>query len=265
MQFDFGENWDDFSKNAITEKHIDQSRTGFTHLFDGIELENKTFLDIGFGQGLSLLIAKEKKALCVGNDINRKCWKVLESNRKHFPQIQSESIPVVIGSILEDSTVSELKSKLDQDDPGYDIVHSWGVLHHTGNMDKAIKNAASLVKKDGHFIIAIYNKHWSSKLWLFVKWFYNLLPRFLRKVMNYVFYPIIYVAKFLATGKNPTKKERGMDFFYDVVDWVGGYPYEYESIEGMCKIMEKQNFQLEKVYKPVAPTGCNEFVFVKKS
>ena len=77
------------------------------------------------------------------------------------------------------------------------------------------------------------------------------------------FYPIIWLAKYLVTGENPKKMTRGMDFFYNVVDWVGGYPYEYASIKEIEELMSQFRFRTIKIIPSQVPTGCNEFVFVK--
>jgi 2-polyprenyl-6-hydroxyphenyl methylase/3-demethylubiquinone-9 3-methyltransferase len=78
-------------------------------------------------------------------------------------------------------------------------------------------------------------------------------------------YPIIWLAKFLLTGENPKDKERGMDFFYDVVDWVGGYPYEYASIEEIEEMCRPLGLELVDARRANVPTGCNEFVFIKRA
>jgi SAM-dependent methyltransferase len=259
-QFDYGQNWMDFSNSALDEKKIEQARDDFKKLFFGVELQDKSFLDIGFGQGLSLLIATEMKAKTAGCDINPKCGEVIKKNISLFPGLMKTDIPLFIGSILDDQTVARLK---DYSKEGFDIVHSWGVMMTTGNMKKAIANAGSLVKKNGHLVIAVYNRHWSTFGWLIVKYITVHLPRFLQKAMCLLFYPIIYLAKFMVTGKDPLKKERGMDFYYDVVDWVCGYPYEYASVDEMKAILKPLGFELKTVIPPVVPTGCNEFVFNK--
>ena len=83
--------------------------------------------------------------------------------------------------------------------------------------------------------------------------------------MVYFFLGVIFIAKFLVTFKNPLAKERGMDFFYDVVDWVGGYPYEYASTGEIVSQVEELGFRTLKVVPAEVPTGCNEYLFLKKS
>lgn len=260
MQFDFGQNWLDFSKRALTRKKIEEARIDFHELFTGIELKNKRFLDIGFGQGLSLLFAKEAGAEVFGNDINPKCYDALKKTAS-LMGIQGD-IPVVVGSILDPSTIQQLATQINGNEL-FEIVHSWGVLHHTGDMKLALKNALSLVKDDGYFICAIYNKHITSKPWLFIKWLYCISPSFMKKVLIALMYPVIFIAKILVTRKNPLNLMRGMDFYYNVVDWVGGYPYEYASEKEMIELVEKEGFSCIKKVAAEVPTGCNEYIFVR--
>lgn len=263
IQFDFGQNWDEFSKHSLTPEKVQQAVLNFSELVDSIDLENKSFLDIGFGQGLGLLTATALKAKTVGCDINPKCGYVLDQNKKFFPQIEQVKIPVIIGSILDDSVIKKISDQSPDKNGNYAIVHSWGVLHHTGKMWEAINNAANLVSDKGIFIIAIYNRHWSSLMWKFIKWFYNISPRFIKWVIINFFYVVIAIAKFLVTGKNPFKTKRGMNFYYDVIDWVGGYPYEYASKDEIKNFVEKKGYKLIKFNKARVPTGCNEFIFEK--
>ena len=70
--------------------------------------------------------------------------------------------------------------------------------------------------------------------------------------------------KMLATGDNPFVRQRGMDIYYDAVDWVGGSPYEYASREEIVEFMEKKGLDLTKFIPTKGFTGCNEFVFHKR-
>ena len=81
--------------------------------------------------------------------------------------------------------------------------------------------------------------------------------------MIWLFFFVIAVAKLIVTGKNPFKKRRGMSFYYDVIDWVGGYPYEYAASEEIIGYLEEKGFRCIKLVKPAVPTGCNEFVFLR--
>ena len=142
----------------------------------------------------------------------------------------------------------------------------WKVLNFALNEEyKPIKlNALKLVNDNGLFVVAIYNKHWSSPIWRVIKKLYNFSPKVIQQLMICVFYWVIAVAKFLVTGKNPfTNKRRGMNYYYDVIDWIGGYPYEYASKNEIQSFVEGKGFKLQKFNKAPVPTGCNEYVFKK--
>jgi 2-polyprenyl-3-methyl-5-hydroxy-6-metoxy-1,4-benzoquinol methylase len=256
--FDFGENWSEFSVHALTPGHVLRARSAFTELTAGIPLAGRALLDIGFGQGLGLLSAASLGAKVHGCDINPKCADVLVRNRKYFPDL-NDTPSVTVGSILDERTVARLRGIGPPE--GFAVVHSWGVLHHTGNMAQGIRNAASLVAPGGHLILALYNRHWSSAAWRAIKYCYVNSPRWMQRLLIDLFYPVIYVAKWFVTGKNPKRQERGMDFYYDVVDWVGGYPYEYGSQDEIVRALEPHGFALVKFIGARVPTGCNEFIF----
>ena len=264
LQFDFGKNWQLFSQHALTSEKVRQARDDFAALMQDIELSGKTFLDIGFGQGLSLLIAEETGARAVGCDLNPTCGEVLERNRQlFFPHLEGAAITVVIGSFLETGVLEALRRASSDGSGLYDIVHSWGVLHHTGNLRLALAHAAALVKPGGHLVLALYNRHWTSPLWLGIKLLYNKSPEFLRQGLIWFFYPLVYLAKLLVTGEDPKKQTRGMDFYYNLIDWLGGYPYEYASVAAVANLVAAQGFRLTKTVPAQVPTGCNEFVFQK--
>jgi len=262
-QFDFGQNWTEFSANAANPERAAQARSHFESLMGGIPLAGSSFLDIGFGQGFSLLSALALGAKAVGCDINPKCHSVISSNRRLFPDAEEMPIELHVGSILDGATVKALRASAAVAGRGFDVVHSWGVLHHTGDMKLAVANAGSLVGPDGYFVLAIYNRHWSSRPWLAIKFLYVHSPRWLQRMMVGVLYPAIWLAKWAVTGKDPKSKERGMEFFYDVVDWVGGYPYEYATIEEMEQLCSPLGFSLVRAIPAIVPTGCNELIFRK--
>jgi len=133
-------------------------------------------------------------------------------------------------------------------------------------MWSAVRNVSGCVAPGGLMILAIYNKHLTSPVWKVIKWTYNQVPRLVQRFMILIFGGVIYIAKFLVTRTNPLKKERGMDFWFDVIDWVGGYPYEYATLTEVVTIVTRgSGFQLRRSVPASVPTGCNEFVFDKNS
>ncbi len=250
-KFSFGKNWMNFS-TLLDENRIEAARDSLTSLLG--DLNGKSFLDIGCGSGLFAIAAAQLGANPVaGIDIdplsvqtsidNANRWGV--SDKTGFQQM----------SVLNLAELQKLGT--------FDIVYSWGVLHHTGKMYEAIRNAAALVKPDGQFMIAIYNKHATSPVWKRIKWFYNHIPVWGQRLMVYLFIPVIYMAKLLVTRKNPLATRRGMDFFYDIIDWLGGYPYEYASPDEIKGFVEALGFRQTNFIPAKVPTGCNEFVFLR--
>ncbi len=257
MKFTFGKNWVSFSENALNSEKIEIARSAFSELTKGIELKDKNFIDIGFGQGLGLYNAQALGAKVLGIDLDPDCANAVAATKKHFPDA---TIPKVeIASILNENIQDDLSIKK------FDVVHSWGVLHHTGNMDLAIKNAISLVDSKGHFIIAIYNRHWTSPIWKVIKILYRILPGFMQEFALLVFQVLLKFRTDATRDKNDHSTDRGMDLIHDIRDWLGGYPYEYASIEEMESLMKDYGFSIQKVIKTPGWTGCNQFVFQKDS
>jgi 2-polyprenyl-3-methyl-5-hydroxy-6-metoxy-1,4-benzoquinol methylase len=264
-QFDFGRNWKSFSESALTSKHVESARSDFSNLMEGVPLRGRTFLDIGFGQGLALCLAQEFGANVYGNDISPECVDAVKLTARFFPGIDVRFIPTIIGSILDDRILEALRQLPPVTQAGgFDIVHSWGVLHHTGAMHEAARRAASLVRSKGHLVIAIYNRHWSSPFWHFIKRAFITSPAVIRQILVTLFYPIIFVAKAAVTRRNPLTKERGMDFYRDVIDWIGGFPYEYASVGEIKAMVGAFGFELVRSIPAAVPTGCNQFVFRRR-
>lgn len=255
--FDFGENWKDFSANALSQQKIFEAVASIDDLLSAEKVRNKKVLDIGCGSGIfSIALVKLGAEKVIATDISANSIEIAKKNAETYLSPEEASRIIFLQDDILNTALGEKKGQ-------FDVVYSWGVLHHTGEMHRAIKAAADFVKKGGYFVAAIYNRHWSSVIWLRVKSFYNALPDAGKKIMVYAFYPVIYMAKLLVTGRRPDRSERGMDFYYDVVDWLGGYPYEYAKKEEIYNFVKNAGFVCEKTIAATAPTGCNQFVFVK--
>jgi len=253
--FDFGSNWEEFSKQRVDRRRLELACESLQSLLDKKHFIGKSFLDVGCGSGLFSIAAYQLGATkVVGIDVNPRCVETSKANRDLL----------AAGSSIKFHVVSALEPRELKGLGNFDFVYAWGSLHHTGAMWDAIQNVSGCVAPEGHLILAIYNKHLTSPLWRTIKWFYNQAPASIQQLMIIVFAGIIYVAKLLVTRTNPLKKERGMDFWFDVIDWVGGYPYEYATPQEVDAGVTGGGFQLQRVIPAAVPTGCNEFVFIKK-
>jgi 2-polyprenyl-6-hydroxyphenyl methylase/3-demethylubiquinone-9 3-methyltransferase len=253
--FRFGQNWKDYALNALDERKLQQARQALAALLGQDDLSGQTFMDIGCGSGLHSVSAALLGAAAVyALDVDLACIEVTQETIRRFIPTD-HSIQVRQISVLDGSAMAGL--------PQTDVVYSWGVLHHTGQMYLAMAIASERVKPGGLYVIAIYNKHVTSPLWRVIKRFYNCAPGFVRRIMYGLFYGLIYAAKWVVTRQNPLDKERGMDFGYDVVDWIGGYPYEYASIDEIVHYVSGLGFHVERIIPAQVGTGCNEFVFRK--
>ena len=133
--FDFGQNWQEFVSGDVTQEQIAQARDEFGRLFGSRDVKGLSFLNVGFGQGMTACLAIEKGARVSGIDVNSGCLEALAGMSQEFLQVDITKAKFQIASISASTTVEELE-KLEPE--GYDIVNSWGVLHHTGNMHSAI-------------------------------------------------------------------------------------------------------------------------------
>lgn len=254
IAFNFGDNWRAFSEKSLDAERLEQAVVSLDELIGREKIKGGTFLDIGCGSGIFAIAASLIGAgKVIGIDISQESITTSMKNKVWFAP--DKEIDFLHKSIF-DKDMHELGP--------FDIVYSWGVLHHTGDMSRAIEIASGMVAPHAEslFVIAIYNKHWSSGIWKLIKRLYNSVPKFLQRGMIWTFFLVIAAAKFAVTRRNPfRKKKRGMSFYYDVVDWVGGYPYEYATTDRIVTLVEAQGFTCTKVVEAGVPTGCNEFVF----
>lgn len=253
--FDFGENWEKFSIGTLNSAKFLECKNSLASLIGVQNLNGLSFLDVGCGSGVFSISAKELGAAkVVGIDVNPKCIATSKRNQEVLLG-KTSGIAFVLLSVFDEAGVRNLGP--------FDVTYAWGSLHQTGDMWRAVDIASQTVKKEGLFVLALYNKHFTAPFWDAVKYVYNYSPSWMKKALAIVFTGIIFVAKFAVTFKNPLKKERGMNFYYDVVDWIGGYPCQYASKEEVLSFMATRGFRLVRHVPPAVPTGNNEFVFVR--
>lgn len=255
-QFNFGENWQDYSDNFATVAQLKEACEALESLVGSDNLRGSTMLDIGCGSGLHALAALRAGAeRVVATDVNPLCLEVTQKNLSRFQRELPKTDGVEIRGldVLDAEAVVEVGT--------FPLVYSWGVLHHTGDMWRAIRHASQCVAEEGMFVIAIYNRHWTSPIWHVIKWLYMRSPQILRTLMVWLLAVPMFFGAWFTTGRMPWSAGRGMHFYHDLIDWVGGYPYECASIDEMTVFVEELGFELVRSTPTAGWTGCNEFVF----
>jgi 2-polyprenyl-6-hydroxyphenyl methylase/3-demethylubiquinone-9 3-methyltransferase len=251
-QFDFGANWQAFSNRLIDENRLAAAMESLRRLLQRNTFDGLAVADVGCGSGLfSIAAARLGAARVVGLDINPLCIEVCRRNKDRLAP--DAGVTFHLASVLSPEELASFGT--------FDLVYAWGSLHHTGAMWDALRNVTTMVKPGGTLVLAIYNQHATSRIWWIIKRTYNRAPRFARLPMAGAAAVVIFCAKALVTRRNPLEKERGMSFWYDVVDWVGGYPYEYASRPRIEEVITHAGFTPTQFVRAQVPTGCNEFVF----
>ncbi len=260
QRFEFGQNWSRFLE-GLTEERIARAEASLTRMLDLPDLAGRRFLDIGCGSGIFSLSARRLGAKVFSFDFDPKsagCAR--ELRRRYFPD--DENWRIEEGSALDRDYVKSLGT--------FDIVYSWGVLHHTGAMWEALGNAAIAVAPGGRLFVSIYNDNGTAtKRWLAIKKFYNSAPAPAKRALELGTLILTWWRRtlkdllLLRPGANWREcvRDRGMSPWRDVVDWVGGYPYEFAKPEEIFDFYRKLGFALIGMRTNGGSFGCNEFVF----
>ncbi|MEU1598995.1 class I SAM-dependent methyltransferase [Streptomyces sp. NPDC005708] len=265
-RFAFGRNWLRFEQ-LIDEERVTLARRSLESALGTKDLTGRTFLDVGCGSGLFSLAALRMGARVRSFDYDPDSVSAAEKVRLEFAPDGDWS--VCRGSILDASFVKELGQA--------DIVYSWGVLHHTGSLWRALEAACGLVAPGGTLYVSIYNDQGvESRVWTSVKRRYNMSGAFGRRLLltgsrlyldrHYPLRAMLGVAKHLrGTSSGPIPRPRGMSRKHDLVDWVGGYPFEVATPEDIFAFCRERDFELRHLKTCRGGIGCNEFVFTLAS
>ena len=262
-RFEFGKNWRRFL-TTLSQERIEIAEGSLVERLPG-GLAGKTFLDIGSGSGLFSLCARRLGAKVHSFDYDPQSVACTDELRRRY----FESDPdwtVEKGSALDREYLEGLG--------GFDVVYSWGVLHHTGSMWQALENATLPVKPGGQLFVSIYNDQgFQSRIWLRIKRLYNRLPAFLRlpytlaivlplEALTAAFYLLqLKPGEYFRRWTHYQERSlRGMSLWHDHVDWIGGHPFEVAKPEEIFDFYRKRGFVLEQL-RTTQRWGCNEFVF----
>lgn len=261
--FPFGKNWHKFL-SKLSEEKIESAKKSLVAMLGRSDLRGIRFLDAGCGSGLFSLAALRlgaKEVISFDADKDSvACAQYLNDQYGPFPNWQ-----ITLGSVLERDWLLGLGK--------FHIVYSWGVLHHTGFMRQALYNIILPVAENGFLYISIYNDQGIiSKVWKHFKRLYNIVPapvKFIMAAGYYLFVIVVKTVQGTIRFRSPSLwynygNERGMDLWHDVVDWVGGYPFETATPTEIIRFFKTYDFSVINMIRKTG-MGCNEFVFQRSA
>jgi SAM-dependent methyltransferase len=262
-RFAFGSNWREFA-DLVDEKRIEAAINSLRGPLGADDLTGRTFLDVGCGSGLFSLAANRMGARVRSFDFDADSVAATIELRERFGA--TGEWVVTQGSILDEETVAALGR--------FDVVYSWGVLHHTGDLWRATENVARLVAPGGLLYISVYNDQGrESRMWRRVKRHYNRSGALARRLLVYGSaaylgrgWPLKVLIGLLRGYGTPPRppRARGMSVRHDLVDWVGGYPFEVAKPEEMFDFLRRRGFELRHLKTCAGGIGCNEYVLERR-
>lgn len=266
--FAFGQNWAEYAKK-VTEEEIVEAERGLQRLLGQDRLDGLRFIDIGCGSGIHCLAALRLGASEVlAIDLDPDSVKTTEA-------MLLRNAPANTHWRVHEMSVLELDPDLHGT---YDVVYSWGVLHHTGAMFEALERAAKVTAQHGQFVFALYRRVWADFFWRWEKrWYSKASPAAQRRARS--LYVALFRLAYAATGRNFSSyveryaSNRGMHYYHDVHDWLGGYPYESILPHEVEHLMTTLGFSRVRSFvqrgrifgraSGILGSGCDEYVYRK--
>lgn len=259
--FTFGRNWRRFLKSYTPERQAiaQEALLAFLKLPD---LRGKSFLDIGSGSGIHSAAAFLAGASRI-HSFDYDPDSVAATKLMHKMMGSPAHWTIEQASVLDAAYMKKLGT--------FDVVYSWGVLHHTGDQWQALQNAGLCLHDESRLFIALYAKEaypeW--EYWQDVKKRYNEASSFGKWIMEirYVWIHLLSEswAELLKLPKMiyDYKHSRGMALWSDVRDWLGGWPTEFSSVPEVSEFC-KEKFDLRMANLAVGE-GNTEFLFMKEA
>jgi 2-polyprenyl-6-hydroxyphenyl methylase/3-demethylubiquinone-9 3-methyltransferase len=273
-RFDFGGNWWNYAGTVDGAAIAEAERSLISLLPEasvrGGRLDEVRMLDAGCGSGLFSVAALRLGARVTAFDFDPNSVRTTRQMVDTWTDSTHSNgrFRLLHGSVLDEDFLAGLGT--------FDVVYSWGVLHHTGSMWEACRNVARRVAPGGTLVVALYHDTgMTSSVWWYLKRLYVALPRLLQPVLAVLLLAPIEVfalVRALLQGAPGSyvrrwteyRSRRGMSRWHDHLDWVGGFPYEYASREEVRRRFAAEGFEVIRINEAIA-WGNNEFVLVRAS
>ena len=260
-RFAFGKNWRAFLK-GLTTVQIQEAKKSLQEALESRHLNGFRFLDAGSGSGLFSLAARRLGANVHSFDFDKECVACTSELKCRYDR-GNRRWHVERGSVLDKNYMLSLGE--------FDVIYSWGVLHHTGDMWKALDHIQIPAKPGALLYIAIYNDQGViSRIWRRIKRIYVSSPAG-RSLILTVFLPHFFFRAVIAgmvKYRSPLRyfrdyrQKRGMSIWHDWIDWLGGYPFQVARPEEIMDFFQSKGFVLTQLTR-TRRMGGNEFVFKK--
>jgi len=130
--------------------------------------QDKKVLEVGCGIGIDGMEFAKNGSDYTGVDISEKS---LELAKTYFA-LNEQKVNLLVADA----------ENLPFENNTFDLVYSWGVLHHTPNTQKAIEEIYRVLKPEGKIIVMLYNKYSMVGLQLYIR--YGFLRGNLRANLN---------------------------------------------------------------------------------
>lgn len=263
QRFEFGRNWTRFLA-GLDDRSTANAQRALASMLGTERLDGLHLLDIGSGSGLSSLVARRLGVRVHSFDYDPQSVSCTRALRERFYP-NDPDWTVEEGSVLDPDYLRPRKIRR-------------GILlgraaSHGCHVDRLGKRSDSAGRRRPFIHRNLQSStHLDSALQTYQavlcgraqpgKW--AILAAYATTTH------LINLAKDLATRRSPLKRYRvepglrGMSAWYDLIDWVGGYPFETARPDEIFDFFGSHGLRLERMTTPGGPS-CNEFVFQRQT